>query len=148
MSFSDPRGQLHPALYCNEEPYTYAIEPWAHDRDDDRVLRQDWPFGDGPGSWSVPAPAYRPAQERPNTPSAGVAMEHPRSTQARRAARERRKRQERAAERYAAQVSLYARGMHPDLVITDEATDPVAEVSYSFHRLLEALGAHRRERPR
>jgi hypothetical protein len=155
MSFSDPRGQLHPALTPDGHGDGWYLQPWAHQRDVQRVLAEPWPFGDGPGSWTVPAPRWIPAQEF--EPDSMVGLAHPRSTQAIRA---RVKRGTSQDERSAAQAALYAdehlevqragralRGPHLDLIIFDEIASQEPGYSYTgtmFHRLMEALGARRR----
>jgi hypothetical protein len=128
----------HPALVC-EGPGEWSVKEWAHRRDQDRIQAEDWPFDDGPGHWSVPAPRYHPTTTAIDPP-------HPRSTQARRAARN---------ERYAAQAALYASTVSPPPQATSSVAeptltaggatgDPVADVGYAFHRLMEALTARRR----
>jgi hypothetical protein len=150
MSFSDPRDQLHPDLIRDHlDPYVYFVGEPAHQRDVRRVLAEPWPFGDGPGSWTVPVPAYQSAQEF--EPDRFVELAHPRSTQAIRA----RVKRSRQTEAYAAQASLYASTVslppqatspvaEPTMAAGAATGDPVAEIGYAFHRLMEALGARRR----
>jgi hypothetical protein len=128
----------HPALVC-EGPGEWSVKEWAHRRDRDRIQAEDWPFDDGPGRWGPPAPQYHPARlfDPP----------HPRSTQARRAAR---------TEHYAAQAALYAEtaardaaaehrtagrsGLRPDLVIFDEVASQEPGYGYTgteLHQLME-----------
>jgi hypothetical protein len=109
----------HPALVC-EGPGEWSVAEWAHARDRKRVLVQDWPFGDGPGHWGPPAPQCHLAR-RTDKP-------HPRSTQARRAARN---------DHYAAQAALYARGVHPDLVLTDDIAPEDESSGTELHQLME-----------
>jgi hypothetical protein len=107
VSFSDERAQLHPALYRIGigEPYAYAVDQWAHDRDQLRIEREPWPF-----AWTVPSPQYHPHQENPQTSGAFVAWRHP--LHPRNPAR-------RIRRSVDAQLAQY---VHPELTILDECT--------------------------
>jgi hypothetical protein len=120
MSFSNPRGKVHPALERDAEPETWLIAQWAHERDERRILSEDWPH-----SWTVPAPPYHPTMEWA-TPM------HPRSTQ---------RRQRTAA--YAAQAALYAHGVHPDLVLVDDIAPEDESIGTELHQLMERLARGR-----
>lgn len=118
------------------------IWPEHHQRDEDRVLAEAWPF-----AWTVPAPHWRSvAGSEPGVP-------HPRSTMVARYARQLREKIE-SRRAYAAQASLYAQaagrvyrpgrsGAAPDLIIVDEITGPGTEL----HQLMETFNSERRERP-
>jgi hypothetical protein len=107
-----------------------------HQRDDARVRAETWPH-----RWTVPAPNWRPDH------SLDVAPRHPLDVPVERVTDARRRR--RQLDAYAAQAGLYADGLRPDLVIFDElaSQEPgYARAGDDFHRLMEALGAHRRRR--